>query len=49
MSNSSLFDYNDWTTYKNAKPDTDKLYDNVIKLSTLDYKNHFKNVLFYKK
>lgn len=42
----SIYDYNEWESYKNAKPNTSFLYNNVHKLSTKEYKLDFFNNLF---
>ncbi len=48
MDYSSLFEYNDWTTYIDAVPNTDFLYDSVNKLSTNTlYMEEFKQSVFY--
>jgi glycosyltransferase involved in cell wall biosynthesis len=41
----SLFDHNDWLSYKNAKPNIEYLYNNVIKLSSKEYKEDFISTL----
>ena len=45
MHKESIFDGGIWTTYKNAKPNTEYLYENVKKLSGNNYMNEFKNFL----
>lgn len=45
MARSSLFNSNNWTSYKGAKPNIELLYNNVLKLSTDEYIEEFKNYL----
>ena len=45
IARSSLFDYNNWITYKQAKPNTDLLFNNILKLSNDNYLNEFYNYL----
>jgi glycosyltransferase involved in cell wall biosynthesis len=46
MDENSLFDMNDWTTYKNTVPNPDILAKNVAFLRTEDYMDEFKSELF---
>jgi len=46
MNEKSIFNYDNWITYKKAEPDIDYLYNNVKKLSELEYINKFKYELF---
>ena len=45
MARSSLFDSNNWKMYKYAKPNVDLLYKNVMKLTSYEYMEEFKNYL----
>lgn len=45
MGRSSLFDSDKWYTYKLAKPNTELLYNNIVKLSSKEYLEEFKNYL----
>ena len=45
LSRSSLFQAEYWTTYKNAKPKPDLLFNNVTKLSTREYLEEFKDYI----
>ena len=44
----SLYDVNNWITYKNAKPNTKKLYNNIKRLTTEQHMIDFKNKLVAK-
>ena len=46
MTISSLFEFNNWTSYKFAKPNVDLLYKNIIKLNEKDNIVDLKNFLF---
>jgi hypothetical protein len=45
ISKSSLFDSNKWISYQKAKPNVNLLYNNVLKLSSQNYMDEFKNYL----
>ena len=45
MARSSLFDSNNWISYKKTKTNEDLLYKNVLKLSSKSYLEEFKNNL----
>ena len=46
MDSKSLFDYNNYITYKQAKPSDKLLYNNIKLLSNVMYMDEFKNALF---
>lgn len=46
MARSSLFEFNNWSSYKFAKPNIDLLYKNIIKFNENDNIVDFKNFLF---
>ena len=46
MARSSLFDFNNWSSYKVAKPNIELLYTNIKKLNTNDNIEEFKNFLY---
>ena len=46
MDANSLFDVNDWTTYRNSTPNPDILAKNIAFLRTEDYMNEFRSELF---
>jgi len=46
MDDKSLFDVENWITYKNAIPNVDILSQNIAFLETKNYLDEFKNVLF---
>jgi glycosyltransferase involved in cell wall biosynthesis len=46
MDANSLFDVNDWTTYRNSTPNPDILAKNIAFLRTEDYMDEFKSALF---
>ena len=45
MSRSALFNADNWISYKGAKSNVELLYNNVLKLTTDDYMEEFKNYL----
>jgi glycosyltransferase involved in cell wall biosynthesis len=45
MARSSLYDYEDWITYINKKPNVELLYNNVIKLTKNEYMEEFRDYL----
>ena len=45
MPKESLFDVDNWLTYKNARPNTETLYKNIIRLTKDDHMIDFKNKL----
>lgn len=47
MDTNSLFDFNDWKTYRNAVPNVELLHRNVKKLMTIEYLKEFKDYLLY--
>tara|TARA_X000001036_G_C20692424_1_gene809875 strand:+ start:4941 stop:6893 length:1953 start_codon:yes stop_codon:yes gene_type:complete len=47
MNPKALFDHENWTSYKHSVPDSDYLYNNVSKLMTTEYMQHFKEYLLY--
>jgi glycosyltransferase involved in cell wall biosynthesis len=46
MDENSLFDIDNWTTYKNATPNPDILVKNIAFLRTEDYMDEFRTALF---
>jgi hypothetical protein len=46
MARSSLFDFNNWLSYKGAKPNIELLYSNIKKLNSNENMEEFKNYLF---
>jgi glycosyltransferase involved in cell wall biosynthesis len=46
MDENSLFDIDDWETYRNARPNTDILEKNIRFLENDEYINEFKKILF---
>ena len=46
MDHEAIFDANNWETYKNAKPNSSVLYNNIEQLKTLEYMSEFKKTLF---
>ena len=47
MSEKSLFDHNDWTTYKKSVSDSETLLKNVSRIMTKEYMEYFKDYLLY--
>lgn len=47
MARSSLFNAEKWESYKGAKPNTELLFNNVLKLTTDEYMGEFLNYLLY--
>jgi glycosyltransferase involved in cell wall biosynthesis len=47
MDENSLFDLDNWDTYRNARPNLDILDKNIAFLENDEYINEFKNLLFY--
>jgi glycosyltransferase involved in cell wall biosynthesis len=46
MDANSLFDVNDWTTYRNSTPNPDILSENIAFLRTEEYMEEFRAALF---
>jgi glycosyltransferase involved in cell wall biosynthesis len=45
MARSSLFNVENWTSYRSTKPNVELLYNNIKKISSYDYMEEFKNYL----